>query len=119
MITFIQNLRIGTKLGITSALSILLVAAMIYLQMTGGAEVRKANDGAIAQESIAQNAAEAKASIRGMQVAIFCSPRRRPSLRRGTNTSATASRRRSNSRARWPSCRNQSKIVSALRDWVN
>jgi hypothetical protein len=35
MITLIQNLRIGTKLAITSALSILLVAGMIFAQMSG------------------------------------------------------------------------------------
>ena len=41
MLRIIQNLRIGTKLAITSALAILLVAGMIYLQMTGGAHVRR------------------------------------------------------------------------------
>jgi HAMP domain-containing protein len=70
MIRIIQNLRIGTKLAITSAMSILLVASMIYLQMTGGTDVRKADAAAVAQQSIAQNAAEAKASVRGMQVGI-------------------------------------------------
>jgi methyl-accepting chemotaxis protein len=66
----IQDLRIGTKLAITSALSILLVASMIYLQMTGGAAVRRANETAVRQQSIAQNAAEAKASVRGMQMGV-------------------------------------------------
>ena len=61
----IQDLRIGTKLAITSALTILVVAAMIYLQMSGGAEVRKADDNAARQQAIAQSAAEAKASVRG------------------------------------------------------
>jgi methyl-accepting chemotaxis protein len=70
MMRFIQNLRIGTKLAIASALSILLVASMIYLQITGGADVRKADAVAVAQQSIAQNAAEAKASVRGMLVGI-------------------------------------------------
>ena len=70
MMKLIENLRIGTKLAITSALSILLVAAMIYVQMTGGAEVRKANDNAGHQQTIAQDAAEAKASVRGMQIGI-------------------------------------------------
>ena len=70
MIRIIQNLRIGTKLAVTSLLAILLVASMIYLQMTGGADVRKANDAAARQLSIAQNAAEGKASLRGMQVGI-------------------------------------------------
>src|SRR5258708_33678572 len=70
MIRIIQNLRIGTKLAITSAMSILLVASMIYLQMTGGTDVRKADAAAVAQQSIAQNAAEAKASVRGMQIGM-------------------------------------------------
>src|SRR5947207_11102688 len=70
MMRIIQDLRIGTKLAITSALTILLVASMIYLQVTGGADVRKANDSAARQQTIAQNAAEAKASVRGMQIGI-------------------------------------------------
>jgi methyl-accepting chemotaxis protein len=70
MTKIIQNLRIGTKLATASALSIILVAAMIYLQMTGGAEVRKANDNATRQQAVAQNAAEAKASVRGMQMGM-------------------------------------------------
>jgi methyl-accepting chemotaxis protein len=70
MMRIIQDLRIGTKLAITSALTILVVAAMIYLQMTGGADVRTATDNAARQQVIAQNAAEAKASVRGMQIGI-------------------------------------------------
>ena len=70
MISMVQNLRIGTKLAITSALSILLVATMIYLQVSGGAEVRKAGDDSARQQAVAQNAAEAKASVRGMQIGI-------------------------------------------------
>ncbi len=70
MMRVIQDLRIGTKLAITSVLTILLVASMIYLQMSGGAEVRKADDNAARQQSLAQNSAEAKASVRGMQMGI-------------------------------------------------
>ncbi|UPK25505.1 methyl-accepting chemotaxis protein [Bradyrhizobium sp. 195] len=68
--TFIQNLRIGTKLAITSALTIGLVALMIFLQMSGNAEVQKLGNEASGQQAIAQNAAEAKASVRGMQIGI-------------------------------------------------
>ncbi|WP_063691911.1 methyl-accepting chemotaxis protein [Bradyrhizobium stylosanthis] len=68
--SFIQNLRIGTKLAITSLLTIALVALMIALQMDGGAEVQKLSNGASEQQAIAQNAAEAKASVRGMQIGI-------------------------------------------------
>ena len=70
MTRIIQDLRIGTKLAITSALTILLVASMIYLQVTGGAAIGSASDKAAGQHAIAQSAAEAKASVRGMQVGI-------------------------------------------------
>ena len=68
MIGIIQNLRIGTKLAITSALTILLLAGMIYLQITGGIHVREAGEAASRQQSVATNAGEAKASVRGMQL---------------------------------------------------
>ncbi|UPK33713.1 methyl-accepting chemotaxis protein [Bradyrhizobium sp. 186] len=68
--TLLQNLRIGTKLAITSALTIALVALMIFLQMTGNAAVRGFSDAASEQQSLAQIAAEAKASVRGMQIGI-------------------------------------------------
>ena len=68
--TLIQNLRVGTKLAITSALTIVLVALMIFLQMTGNAAVRGFSDAASEQQSLAQSAAEAKASVRGMQIGI-------------------------------------------------
>ncbi|WIW48049.1 methyl-accepting chemotaxis protein [Bradyrhizobium sp. 62B] len=67
---FIQNLRIGTKLAITSVLTIGLVALMIFLQMRGDADVQRLNNAASGQQAIAQNAAEAKASVRGMQIGI-------------------------------------------------
>ena len=70
MTRIIQDLRIGTKLAITSALTILLVALMVYLQVIGGAAVESASDNAVRQQVIAQSAAEAKASVRGMQVGI-------------------------------------------------
>ena len=43
MMRIIQDLRIGTKLAITSTLAILMVAAMLYMQVTGGANVHEAN----------------------------------------------------------------------------
>jgi hypothetical protein len=70
---FIQNLRIGTKLAITSALTIGLVALQIFLQMSGDAEVQKLSIGASEQQAIAQNAAEAKASVRGCRSAFATS----------------------------------------------
>jgi methyl-accepting chemotaxis protein len=70
MIRIIQDLRIGTKLAITSALAILMMAGMLYLQVTGGAHVRTVTAAAAQQQTIAQAAAEAKASVRGMQMGI-------------------------------------------------
>src|SRR5689334_6570573 len=70
LMTFIQNLRIGTKLAVTSALTIVLVALMIFLQTSGDANVQKLSNAASGQQAIAQNAAEAKASVRGMQIGI-------------------------------------------------
>jgi len=67
---FIQNLRIGTKLAVTSALTIGLVALMIFLQMSGDAEVQKLGAAASQQQTIAINAVDAKASVRGMQIGL-------------------------------------------------
>ncbi|NVN85211.1 MAG: HAMP domain-containing protein [Rhodopseudomonas sp.] len=68
MSQIVNNLRIGTKLAITSGLSILLVGVMIFMQMTGGASVRQGYEAAVRQQTVAQLAAEAKASVRGLQL---------------------------------------------------
>ncbi|MEH2472249.1 methyl-accepting chemotaxis protein [Nitrobacteraceae bacterium AZCC 2161] len=68
--TIVQNLRIGTKLAIASALGILLVGLMIYLQITGGADVRQANENLARSMTVALAGAEAKASVRGMQIGV-------------------------------------------------
>jgi methyl-accepting chemotaxis protein len=70
MMRIIQNLRIGTKLATASALGILLVGLMIFSQMSGNAAVSKANEQAINQQTIARDAIDTKASVRGMQVAV-------------------------------------------------
>ena len=64
---FIQNLRIGTKLAVSAVFSILLIGGMIFAQITGNAAVRKANETANGQQTIARDAIDTKASIRGMQ----------------------------------------------------
>jgi methyl-accepting chemotaxis protein len=66
--SFIQNLRIGTKLAITSALGILLVGCMIYFQMTGNAEVRVTQEAAARQERIALHASEIKSWVRNIRI---------------------------------------------------
>jgi methyl-accepting chemotaxis protein len=70
MMRIIQNLHIGVKLAIASALSILLVGLMIFSQISGNAAVSKANENAIAQQTIARDAIDTKASIRGMQTGV-------------------------------------------------
>src|ERR1700752_2329711 len=70
MLRIIQDLRIGTKLALTSALAILMMAGMLYLQVTGGAYLRQTTANHTGQQTIALSAAEAKASVRGMQVGI-------------------------------------------------
>jgi methyl-accepting chemotaxis protein len=70
MMGILQNLRIGTKLAITSVLSILLIAGMIFAQMSGNGGVRKANDAANGQQTIERAAIEAKAALRGMQIGV-------------------------------------------------
>ena len=77
MIRIIQNLRIGTKLAITSALSILLVGGMIYLQMTGGVHVREDGDAATAADRRA-SAAEAKARSAACRSVFAILPFRTP-----------------------------------------
>ena len=67
MMRLIQNLRIGTKLAVTSVFSIVLIGGMIYAQITGNAAVSKANEIANGQQTIARDAIDTKASIRGMQ----------------------------------------------------
>ncbi|MGZ5876827.1 MAG: methyl-accepting chemotaxis protein [Bradyrhizobium sp.] len=70
MTKIFTNLRIGTKLAITSVLSILLIAMMIFGQISGNAAVRKMNENAISQQTIGRSAMDARASIRGMQIGV-------------------------------------------------
>jgi methyl-accepting chemotaxis protein len=70
MTRIIQNLRIGTKLAITSALGILLVGSMIASQIYGNAGVRQTYQSAIVQQTIMHDAIEAKAALHGMQVSV-------------------------------------------------
>ena len=68
MLSLIQNLRIGTKLAVASALGILLVAAMIAGQIVGNGNVRRSNESALAQQVLARDAVEATLALRSMQV---------------------------------------------------
>ena len=70
MIRIVQNLRIGIKLAIAATLSILLVGLMIFNQSSGNAVISKANELAIGEQTIARDAIDTKASIRGMQIGV-------------------------------------------------
>ena len=68
--TRIQDLRIGTKLALASMFAVLLVGAMIASQMIGNASVSRTHKAALEQQTIARDAVDAKASIRGMQIGV-------------------------------------------------
>lgn len=67
MAKIFQNLRIGTKLAASGALSVLLIGGMIYSQIIGNSAITEANKNANDQQTIVRDAIDAKASIRGMQ----------------------------------------------------
>ncbi|TKW80282.1 MAG: HAMP domain-containing protein [Bradyrhizobium icense] len=66
----IQNLRIGAKLGITSALAILLVAGMLFMQVNGGDHVREASATAERQQEVATDSLQAKVALRSLQMVV-------------------------------------------------
>ena len=70
LIRLILNLSIGAKLGIASGLGVLLVATMMISQMRSNVAMRDLDIRMSGQQTIARSAAEAKASIRGMQVGV-------------------------------------------------
>src|SRR5712671_2607826 len=63
------NLRIGSKLGITSGIGVLLVAAIIVSQTIGNSHVEEKATNALRNDANALAAVNAKASVRGMQIA--------------------------------------------------
>ena len=67
---WILNMRIGTKLAVASMLAALLVASMIASQVIGNATVARTFQSALEQQTIARDGIDAKASIRGMQIAV-------------------------------------------------
>ncbi len=64
------NLSIGAKLGIASGLGVLLVATMVIVQIRSNAAMRDLDARMIGQQTIARDAVDAKASIRGMQIGV-------------------------------------------------
>ncbi|WP_128924173.1 methyl-accepting chemotaxis protein [Bradyrhizobium guangxiense] len=70
MLSLVQNLKIGTKLAIASALGVLLVGAMIASQMLGNVSVREITESAVAQQQIARDAVKTEGAVRRMQLAV-------------------------------------------------
>ena len=64
------NLSIGAKLGIASGLGVLLVATMVIVQIRSNAAMRDLDARMNGQQTIARDAVDIKASIRGMQIGI-------------------------------------------------
>jgi methyl-accepting chemotaxis protein len=63
------NLKIGTKLAVSSGLGVLLVIGILVNETIGGSWLRTSNEAAMTQRVIAQIAAEAQASANGMMLA--------------------------------------------------
>jgi len=66
----ILNLSIGAKLGIASGLGVLLVAAMVVNQMRANTAMRDLDVRVSAQQAVARDAVDAKASVAGMQTGV-------------------------------------------------
>jgi methyl-accepting chemotaxis protein len=66
----IVNLRIGTKLAITSGIGIALICAIIASQLYSNTHVKAASELALRRQTIAFNIAETRASLRGMQLGV-------------------------------------------------
>jgi methyl-accepting chemotaxis protein len=64
------NLSIGAKLGIASGLGVLLVATMVIVQIRSNAAMRDLDARMMGQQTIARDAVDAKASLRGMQIGV-------------------------------------------------
>ncbi|WP_426535208.1 methyl-accepting chemotaxis protein [Bradyrhizobium sp. McL0615] len=67
---FLLNLSIGAKLGIASGLGVLLVATMVIVQIRSNTATRDLDARMAGQQTIARDAVDAKASLRGMQIGI-------------------------------------------------
>jgi methyl-accepting chemotaxis protein len=70
MSRFLLNLSIGAKLGIASGLGVLLVVTMVIVQMRANVAMRDLDARMAGQQTIARDAVDAKASLRGMQIGI-------------------------------------------------
>jgi HAMP domain-containing protein len=65
-----SNLSIGTKLGITSGLAIVLVGAIVSLQWLGGRDIRESTGVGRLQVGVFSDALSAQAALRGTQIGV-------------------------------------------------
>jgi methyl-accepting chemotaxis protein len=65
-----SNLRIGTKLAVTSGLAIVLVAAIVSLQWLSGRDIRESTGVSRLQVGVFSDALSAQAALRGMQIGV-------------------------------------------------
>ena len=68
MTRLIENLRIGTKLGVASGLGVLFIVLMLGNQLMSNSTVKERQAGAMAQADAARAAAESKSAARGLQI---------------------------------------------------
>jgi methyl-accepting chemotaxis protein len=66
----LSDIRIGTKLSTMSGIGVLLVVGIIVAQLHGNSAVRSANEAVSLQQHLAHDLLGAKASERGMQIAV-------------------------------------------------
>ncbi len=64
------SFRISTKLAAMSAVGILMVSALLFVMTRGNDSVEGYHKAAVNQLSLARVLAEAKASLRGLQVGV-------------------------------------------------
>ena len=65
-----SNLRIGTKLAVTSGLAIVLVAAMVGMQWLSGRDIQSSTAVSRLQVGVFSDALLAQGALRGLQISV-------------------------------------------------
>lgn len=65
-----SNLRIGTKLAVTSGLAIVLVAAMVGMQWLSGRDIQSSTTVSRLQVGVFSDALLAQGALRGLQISV-------------------------------------------------
>ena len=64
------NLKIGTKLGITSGLGVLLLAAILISELFGNSQIREASGNVVRNDNNGLTVVTSKVSVLGMQLGV-------------------------------------------------